>query len=1277
MAYTLLYGDGILYDPYTESTVTEAKLTAKSNNPDYLDFEMPVTHALYDEVRERGELVTLMWDETVLFVGEVEGIDTDFYGTKSVSCVGGLSWLKDTVVRPYSTVAAEEGLDAPATVDGLFSWYIDQHNSHARDSRRTFAVGKNQGAALDKNNYIYRASTQKPTTWDEIESKILNALGGYVTVDYDPLTVNLWADIHEQNAQVIDLGVNITDLDFASDTADLYTAVRPEGGKPDGEDAAVDVSGLPDGAVNGFNGIYKSGDVVYCPAAVTKYGYRETAWTDDDCLTASGLLEAAARRLNAVMQPSTTVTVKAVDLALVNKKYEHLKVGHAVRVRSAFHGIDEYLVVTLADIDLQDPGNTEFELGTGINTATGIQSAYVAQLTGNINHALDRADALDKSQKETAKDAADAKKLAEDAWQAADSAESKALTATEDARNAADAVKTSVQSVTVEYATGGSATDEPTEGWSTDKPEHAQGEYTWIRTTTVKKDGATTTSAAAVITGDKGETGAQGAQGIQGETGTAGASVKAVEVYYYLSDSDATQAGGKWQESVPAWASGKYIWQRADSVILEADGYEHTVAGEPALYGAFNSLAEGVENNYSLIQQNADAIGQCVTKTEADGTYQTKSAATQTADAFTWQLAEVKAQATGEGDELIANNIDGTGTGGWCSYTGGAARTDGRGQWNTVDGYQVVQLYGTADSVTKFRGQYYASDDCTLTAAASGTAAYPRAVDMSCEMRVATATADAEGYFRMTLQYQGASGNWGWLAGPTVPISSVMGWTQCSARAVLPANCAISGVWCFVHVGTAGASVNCLLRQAHAKISPVGTGGANLMAGTAGFSALTGSRWANGGLGTQGSVSLSHAHDSTCPVPESDCVTIAATATGTKAGFAQGAYANLNDGDALTFSFWARASRDGCAVQAHCAWISGVGTVGNWTGAVGTAWTRIIAHGTVNGAVDRSDNNIGQVVLSNPTAGDKLYVCGLKVERGGVASAWSTAPADLTNYMRFTSEGLEVGKKVNGSYSGAHSVHKSDGFYIHDADHNDLAHYTSTEASLAGGKAVFKENEVKLANGKAYLCAGTTGGGAGAILRAGNSSYPSVALRSSANSSDNEVCVWGTGAAVRGGGAQLAVENNSTGGTVSTVSGKKLSTNADWFQLGANGSAGYKTYYLHTSDFYREISMAPGLIIVVRGGLVCINVNVSIALASAWATQQVGTIPSDLGGRLRPKHDVYAPAVCNNQTGTGETVLHVNTSGGIYLERKGDGAVTTAQSYAANLVYPTQLDKTA
>ena len=636
------------------------------------------------------------------------------------------------------------------------------------------------------------------------------------------------------------------------------------------------------------------------------------------------------------------------------------------------------------------------------------------------------------------------------------------------------------------------------------------------------------------------------------------------------------------------------------------------------------------------------------------------------------------AQATGEGDELIANNIDGTGTGGWCSYTGTDARTDGRSQWNTVDGYQVVQLYGTADSASKYRGQYYASDDCPLTAAASGTAAYPRAVDMSCEMRVATATADSGGYFRMTLQYKDASGNWGWLAGPTVPISAVMSWTKCSARAVLPAGCAISGVWCFVHVTTAGATVNCLLRQAHAKISPVGTGGANLMAGTAGFSALTGGAWADGAIRTTGAApTLSHAHDSTCPVPESDCVTITATAT-SEGGICQDGQ-EFQAGDVLTFSLWAKASREGSLVRVQPAWspTSGATQPVELSGSfrVGTAWTRLMWTTTV---MQSTTHTIGYVYFKAQAVGDKLYVCGLKVERGGVASAWSTAPTDLTNYMRFTSEGLEVGKKVNGSYSGSHTVTKSDGFYIHDASHNDLAHYTSTEASLAGGKAVFKENEVKLANGKAYLSAGTTGGGAGAILRAANSSYPAVAIRSSANNSDNEINVWGTtGATMRGGGTQLSVENNSTGGTVSTVGGRKLSTNADWFQLGVNGNAGYKTYYLHTSDFYREISMASGLIIVVRGGLVCINVNTSIALASSWATQQLGTIPSDLGGRLRPKYDVYAPAVCTSQTGAGATFLHVNTSGGIYLERQGGTALTTTAKYVANLVYPTQLNKTA
>lgn len=601
MAYALLYGDRILYDPYTDSTVTSAKLTAKSNNPDYLDFDMPRTHALYDEVRERGDLVTLEWDGVTLFTGEVETIECDFEGTKSISCVGGLSWLNDTVVRPYSTIGSEGGLTAPSTVDGLFEWYVRQHNQHAADSRRTFQIGTNQGAALDANNHVYRASSQLPTTWDEIDDKILGTLGGYVTVDYSPLTVSLWADVHEQNEQVIDLGVNLTDLTFQTATDGLYTAVRPrgdrieqEGGDTEASEEYVDITGLDDGQVKGKPYV-KRGDVVYSPDAVERYGYREVAWTNSDCSTAAGLLESACKHLASVCEPSVTVTVKAVDLALVSSKYSHLKVGHAVRVRSAYHGLDEYLVVESCDVDLQNPGNTEYTLGTGVNTATGLQSAYLAKLSGNVNSALDATDAISDTAKAAAKDASDAKETAGGAL--------------DEAKAATEAVKDTVESVRVEYSTSADPAAEPTSGWSEDKPGHEAGEYTWMRTVTVKKDGTETVSAAAVITGDKGDQGEKGDAGPQGETGKAGASVKSVKVLYYLSDSSATPAGGAWQDSVPAWVAGKYIWQKAVTTVIDAGGAETTTEGDPVLYGAFNSLAEDVSGNMSRISQTAAALG--------------------------------------------------------------------------------------------------------------------------------------------------------------------------------------------------------------------------------------------------------------------------------------------------------------------------------------------------------------------------------------------------------------------------------------------------------------------------------------------------------------------------------------------------------------------------------------------------------------------------------------------------------------------------------------------
>ena len=446
MGYRILYDNQILFDPYTDDRITDAKLSSKTNAASYFDFTMARTHSLYNTIAERAGEVRVCFDDLILFKGEITKIEDDFDGNHAVSCTGVLDFLGDTRVRPYSTVDGEQPLKAPTSVDGYFQWLIDQHNSNCLDSRKQFSVGVNQGNMLDKNNYIYRSSEQRPTTASEIEDKILNSLGGYLFVRFngDQNILDLYADAHEANTQIIDFGVNITDFTKTTTTDDQYTAVVATGYTPDPPEGQTDVKmkpitleGCPDGGTPYSSTIVKMGDRVYDVNAVARYGYREYYVSNTDIKTYDGLLEYACKTLNTLLSPALSITVKAVDLALyMNNNYEHLQLGQAARVRSKPHNVDEYLMVNSIELDLNNPGNTEFELGASYDTLTGQQSAYLKSLNSSINSSLDTVAALDDNVKNSAKLAQEAKDTADAATDVATDAGNKADAATSVANDA-------------------------------------------------------------------------------------------------------------------------------------------------------------------------------------------------------------------------------------------------------------------------------------------------------------------------------------------------------------------------------------------------------------------------------------------------------------------------------------------------------------------------------------------------------------------------------------------------------------------------------------------------------------------------------------------------------------------------------------------------------------------------------------------------------------------------------------------------------------------------
>lgn len=446
MGYKVLYDNQILFDPYSNDLITDTKLSNKINAVSYFDFTISTTHSLYSKIAERAGEVRIYFDNLILFKGEIAKIEEDFEGNKSVSCNGVLDYLTATRVRPYSTIKGEQPLTCPSTFEGYFQWLIDQHNSNCLDSRKHFSVGVNQGNMLDKNNYIYRSSEQRPTTASEIEDKILNSAGGYLFVRYqDDLNIlDLYADVHDVNTQIIDYGVNMLDFTKTTTAEGQYTAVVATGYTPDPPEGQTDVEMKPitleactDGGTPYSSTIVKMGDRVYDVEAVKRYGYHEYYASNADITTYDGLLYYACKTLNTLLSPALTISVKAVDLALImGDKYKHLQLGQAVRIRSKPRKVDEYLMVNSIDLDLMNPENTTFDLGASYDTLTGQQSAYLKNLNASINASLDTVASLGDNVKNSAKLAKEANDTANMANTNANSAVSKAEAATTKAEDA-------------------------------------------------------------------------------------------------------------------------------------------------------------------------------------------------------------------------------------------------------------------------------------------------------------------------------------------------------------------------------------------------------------------------------------------------------------------------------------------------------------------------------------------------------------------------------------------------------------------------------------------------------------------------------------------------------------------------------------------------------------------------------------------------------------------------------------------------------------------------
>ena len=542
--YFVKYGDKYLHDPRVgDSLLIDLSLTAEENSFGYCDFTMYPTHPMYRKIKERDadNPVEVYDDDILLFSGFIYELGTEFYQNGNVKCKGELAYLTESIVRPYSTLQNGFGKQAPTSVDGFFEWLITQHNEQVKENKR-FTVGINQGSALDSNNYIYRESTKYPTTWSELSEKLLDDPGGFLRIRHenDIRYIDYLSEWTDTNSQILDFGKNLTDYTQTDDSDNVVTFVVPLGAKmsetgysyDDGYYKTSDTTFNKDKeyytkSENGYSKISddvtafekgityyeyyetydesnlsltiaglddkeyetdyrKSGDIIYCESAVRKYGWIGATYENTDITTKEALVSRGILNLKSMISPVTTIEVKAVDMHLINPDIKPIRIGEYVRVRSKPHNLDSYFLCTNIDLDLNEPANSVYTLGTTFDTLTGQQNKRIKLLNANINQTYEQAEKLTEKEKQNAQTAGEALKKSDSAEKKADAA---------------------VVTLYDEYAVSDSTSDPPQVGWGTDTPVWKEGMFIWRRVVSTYGDGHTEVGSPALMTGNSGSKG--------------------------------------------------------------------------------------------------------------------------------------------------------------------------------------------------------------------------------------------------------------------------------------------------------------------------------------------------------------------------------------------------------------------------------------------------------------------------------------------------------------------------------------------------------------------------------------------------------------------------------------------------------------------------------------------------------------------------------------------------------------------------------------------------
>lgn len=364
-----------LHEPLDDDVrIMDPVLTEEMGSAGSFAFRIYRGHPNFDKIGPCKSEIILYQDDEAIFYGRVMKPEQDFNNVVTITCEGDLTYLLDSVQRPFSF---------SGNISNYIGKILEVHNGQVEAEKR---VEKGNIIVTGDNADIDRTLTGFSPTLTVLR-QLPEEYGGYFRIrhaggkrhlDY------LW-DYGGINEQVIRFGENLLDLTKHVDASQIITCLIPQGGRVEYQDElgetqarTVDIT-----SVNGGK------DYIEDTTAIEQYGRIWGTQTFQDVTDPQKLLEKARAYLEEVAALPETMEISAVDLSLIDTGVTAFRLGYWTNIFSAPHGIEQRFLLSKREINLLDPTAGSITLGRQVDTFTDNANKSQTAISHRVNQIAD------------------------------------------------------------------------------------------------------------------------------------------------------------------------------------------------------------------------------------------------------------------------------------------------------------------------------------------------------------------------------------------------------------------------------------------------------------------------------------------------------------------------------------------------------------------------------------------------------------------------------------------------------------------------------------------------------------------------------------------------------------------------------------------------------------------------------------------------------------------------------------------------------------------------